>query len=76
MSLYQRVTFKDFSPSYGPLDVIFHQIFAVGFGSIVGLAFAALSLKHRTKVISFGSLGLLVNASLVSLIVMYLWGQL
>lgn len=73
--LYQDYVYREFWPPPGaPIDdadinagammgavVVFQWIFAIGVGSLVGLAFAGLSLWKRRRFISFGTAAMLFN---------------
>lgn len=73
--LYQDYAYRDFFPPPGsPIDdadknaaammgavLVFQLIFAIGIGSLVGLAFAGLSLWKRRRFLSFGTVATLFN---------------
>ena len=73
--LYQDYAYQDFAltPGISPDDadknaaammgavVVIELIFAIGIGSLVGLAFAGLSLWKRLRFLSFGTAATLFN---------------
>ena len=55
--------------------IVIQLILSIGLGSVIGLVFAGLSLKHRTKILSFGTVALLFNATpIASVIWIYIRG--
>jgi len=91
ISIYQEYAYADFwRPHEGPIDdanvnagammgfvVIVEAILAIGIGSLVGLVFAGLSLKHRARIFSFGTAALIFNMiPIFGVLTIYIRGRL
>lgn len=86
---YQSYAYDDFfQPKPLPLDdadinagammgavIMIQLILSLGVGSMVGLVFAGLSLKNRTRIVSVGTFAVLYNLVPVGFLVRtFVWG--
>lgn len=86
VSLYQDYAYAEFfSPKCCPVDdadinagammaavVVFQLIFAIVLGSLIGLVFAAMSLRRKPRLLSLGTAALLFNLTPFLLVVVLL----